>query len=154
MRNFDFTPLWRSTVGFDRLFDLIDQSLTLTDGDNYPPYNIERAGEDSYRISLALAGLKPDEITVTAEQNALIVEGRKADKGDHEYLYQGIAGRPFRHRFNLADYVEVKGASFENGLLQIDLVRELPETMKPRRIEIKSGVPGQDNQQIEQKAAA
>jgi len=78
MRNFDFTPFWRSTVGFDRLFDLIDQSLTLTDGDNYPPYNIERAGEDSYRISLALAGLKPDEITVTAEQNALIVEGRKA----------------------------------------------------------------------------
>lgn len=91
---------------------------------------------------------------MTAEQNALIVEGRKADKGDHEYLYQGIAGRPFRHRFNLADYVEVKGASYENGLLQIDLVRELPETMKPRRIEIKSGVPGQDNQQIEQKAAA
>ena len=154
MRNFDLTPLWRSTVGFDRLFDLIDDSLTLTDGDNYPPYNIERTGEDNYRISLALAGFKPDEITVTAEQNVLIVEGRKADKGDHEYLYQGIAGRPFRHQFNLADYVEVKGASFENGLLQIDLVRELPEAMKPRRIEIKSGVPGQDNQQIEQKTAA
>jgi molecular chaperone IbpA len=154
MRNFDLTPLWRSTVGFDRLFDLIDDSLRLTDGDNYPPYNIERTGEDSYRISLALAGFKPEEITVTAEQNMLTVEGRKPDKGDHEHLYQGIASRPFRRQFNLADYVEVKGASFENGLLQIDLVRELPEAMKPRRIEIKSGVTGQDNQQIEQKQAA
>jgi molecular chaperone IbpA len=154
MRNFDLTPLWRSTVGFDRLFDLIDDSLRLTDGDNYPPYNIERTGEDSYRISLALAGFKPDEVTVTAEQNMLTVEGRKSDKGDHEHLYQGIASRPFRRQFNLADHVEVKGASLENGLLQIDLVRELPEAMKPRRIEIKSGVTGQDNQQIEQKQAA
>jgi molecular chaperone IbpA len=154
MRNFDLTPLWRSTVGFDRLFDLIDDSLRLTDEDNYPPYNIERTGEDSYRISLALAGFKPDEFTVTAEQNMLTVEGGKSDKGDHEHLYQGIASRPFRRQFNLADYVEVKGASFENGLLQIDLVRELPETMKPRRIEIKSGATAQDNQQIEQRQAA
>ena len=154
MRNFDFTPLWRSTVGFDRLFDLIDESLTLTDGDNYPPYNIERTGEDSYRVSLALAGFKPDEITVTAEQNTFTVEGRKADQGDRAYLYQGITGRPFWRQFTLADYVEVKGASFENGLLHIDLVRELPEAMKPRRIEVKSGVTGQDNQQIEQKTAA
>jgi molecular chaperone IbpA len=153
MRNFDFTPLWRSTVGFDRLFDLIDESLTSTDEDNYPPYNIERTGEDSYRVSFALAGFKPDEISVTAEQNTFTVEGRKADKADRGYLYQGIAGRPFSRQFTLADYVEVKGASFENGLLHIDLVRELPEAMKSRRIEIKSGVSGQDNQQIEQKTA-
>ena len=108
MRNFDFTPLWRSTVGFDRLFDLIDESLTLTDEDNYPPYNIERTGEDSYRVTFALAGFKPDEISVTAEQNTFTVEGRKADKGDRGYLYQGIAGRPFSRQFTLADYVEVE----------------------------------------------
>jgi molecular chaperone IbpA len=153
MRNFDMTPLWRSTVGFDRLFDLIDDSLRLTGEDNYPPYNIEKVGDDEYRISLALAGFMPEEITVTAEQNMLTVEGRKGEKGDHQYLYQGISARPFRRHFNLADYVEVKGASFENGFLQINLVRELPEAMKPRRIAIKSGA-GNDNQQIERKEAA
>src|ERR1700704_1129494 len=115
MRNFDLTPLWRSTVGFDRLFDLIDDSLRLTDGDSYPPCNIESTGEDSYRISLALAGFKPDEVTVTAEQNMLTVEGRKSDKGDHEHLYRGIASRPFRRQFNLADHVQAKGASLEHG---------------------------------------
>jgi molecular chaperone IbpA len=154
MRDVDLTPVWRSTVGFDRLFDLIDDSLRLAGEDNYPPYNMARTGEDSYRISLALAGFKPEEVTVTAEQNMLTVEGRKAENGDREYLYQGISGRPFRRQFNLADYVEVKSASFENGLLQIDLVRELPEAMKPRRIEIKSGISGNDNQQIEHKQAA
>jgi molecular chaperone IbpA len=153
MRNFDLTPLWRSTVGFDRLFDLIDDSLRLAGEDNYPPYNIERAGEDEYRISLALAGFTPDEITVTAEQNVLTVEGRKAEKGDHQYLYQGISARPFRRQFNLADYVEVKGASFENGLLRVNLVRELPEAMKPRRIAIASGA-GNDNRQINHQEAA
>jgi molecular chaperone IbpA len=153
MRNFDMTPLWRSTVGFDRLFDLIDDSLRLTGEDNYPPYNIEKVGDDEYRISLALAGFMPEEITVTAEQNMLTVEGRKGEKGDHQYLYQGISARLFRRHFNLADYVEVKGASFENGFLQINLVRELPEAMKPRRIAIKSGA-GNDNQQIERKEAA
>jgi molecular chaperone IbpA len=153
MRNFDLTPLWRSTVGFDRLFDLIDDSLRLAGEDNYPPYNIERAGEDEYRISLALAGFTPDEITVTAEQNVLTVEGRKAEKGDHQYLYQGISARPFRRQFNLADYVEVKGASFQNGLLRINLVRELPEAMKPRRIAIASGA-GNDNRQVNHQEAA
>jgi molecular chaperone IbpA len=153
MRNFDLTPLWRSTVGFDRLFDLIDDSLRLAGEDNYPPYNIERAGEDEYRISLALAGFTPEEITVTAEQNVLTVEGRKAEKGDHQYLYQGISARPFRRQFNLADYVEVKGASFENGLLRINLVRELPEAMKPRRIAIASGA-GNDNRQVNHQEAA
>ena len=154
MRDFDLTPIWRSTVGFDRLVDLIDNSLRLAGEDNYPPYNIARTGEDNYRISLALAGFKPEEITVTAEQNMLTVEGRKVEKDDREYLYQGISARPFRHQFNLADYVGVKGATFEDGLLQIDLVRELPEAMKPRRIEIKSGPSGSDNQQIEHKQAA
>jgi molecular chaperone IbpA len=154
MRDFDLTPIWRSTVGFDRLVDLIDESLRSVGEDNYPPYNISRTGEDHYRISLALAGFKPEEITVTAEQNMLTVEGRKAEKADHEYLYQGISGRPFRRQFNLADYVEVKGASFEDGLLQVDLVRELPEAMKPRRIEIKSGPSRGETQQIEQKQAA
>jgi molecular chaperone IbpA len=126
----------------------------LSGEDNYPPYNIARTGEDNYRISLALAGFKPEEITVTAEQNMLTVEGRKAEKGDPEYLYQGISGRPFRRQFNLADYVEVKGASFEDGLLQVDLVRKLPEAMKPRRIAIKSGPSRGEPQQIEQKQAA
>jgi molecular chaperone IbpA len=153
MRNFDLTPIWRSTVGFDRLFDLIDDSLRLAGEDNYPPYNIERAGEDEYRISLALAGFTPEEITVTAEQNVLTVEGRKAEKGDHQYMYQGISARPFRRQFNLADHVEVKGASFENGLLRINLIRELPEAMKPRRIAIASGA-GNDNRQVNHQEAA
>jgi molecular chaperone IbpA len=154
MRNFDLAPIWRSTIGFDRLVDLIDDSLRLAGEDNYPPYNIARTGDDSYRISLALAGFKPEEITVTAAQNMLTVEGRKAEKDDREYLYQGISGRPFRRQFNLADYVEVKGASFEDGLLQVDLVRELPEAMKPRRIAIKSGPFHSATPQIEQKQAA
>jgi molecular chaperone IbpA len=152
MRDFDLTPIWRSTVGFDRLVNLIDESLRLAGEDNYPPYNIARTGEDHYRVSLALAGFKPEEITVTAEQNMLTIEGRKAEKDDRDYLYQGISGRPFRRQFNLADYVEVRGASFEDGLLEIDLVRELPEAMKPRRIEIKCD-PSR-TQQIEQKQAA
>lgn len=154
MRDFDLTPLWRSTVGFDRLVDLIGDSLRLEGEDNYPPYNIARTGEDDYRISLALAGFKPEEITVTAEQNMLTVEGRKAGKDDREYLYRGISGRPFRRQFNLADYVEVKGASFEDGLLQVDLARELPEAMKPRRIAVKSGPFHSETQHIEQKQAA
>jgi molecular chaperone IbpA len=153
MRTFDPTPLWRSTVGFDRLFDLIDSSLRETGDDNYPPYNIERT-EDTYHVSLALAGFAPDEVTVTAEQNMLTVEGRKDDQGDHQYLYQGISGRPFRRQFSLADYVQVKGATFKDGLLRIDLVREVPEAMKPRRIAIKSGNAAAESQQVECKNAA
>jgi molecular chaperone IbpA len=152
MRTFDPTPLWRSTIGFDRLFDLIDDTLRLTGEDNYPPYNIERIGEDEYRISLALAGFSADEVTITAEQNVLTVEGTKAEKGEHHYLYQGISARPFRRVFNLADYVQVRGASFKDGLLKIDLVREVPEAMKPRRIEIATG--NGNTRQIKQKEAA
>jgi molecular chaperone IbpA len=147
---FDTAPLWRSTVGFDRLFDLMDQSARFQANDTYPPYNIERAGEDHYRISLALAGFSPDEMTITAEQNSLTVEGSKAQKEDSEFLYQGISARPFRRVFNLADDVQVKAASFEDGLLRIDLVREVPEAMKPRRIAIN----GNKAQTIDQKKAA
>ena len=150
--SFDFAPLWRSTIGFDHLADLVDSTLRQTNEDNYPPYNIERSGEDHYRISLAMAGFGPSDITVTAEQNAITIEGKKAETGAREYLYQGIAARPFRRVFNLADYVQVKEASFQDGLLIIDLVREVPEAMKPRRIAITSGAPAAS--QIEQKKAA
>lgn len=150
MRTYDFAPLWRSTIGFDRLFDLLDETQRAAE-DNYPPYNIERLGEDRYQISLALAGFSPDEITITAEQNVLTVEGRKLDKEQREYIYQGISARPFKRQFNLADYVQVKGASFDNGLLRIELVREIPEAMKPRRIAI-GGVTQPAT--IEQKKAA
>jgi molecular chaperone IbpA len=152
MRNLDLSSLWRSSVGFDRLFDLIDESARWAGEENhYPPYNIERTGEDRYQISLALAGFTPEEVSITAEQNVLTVEGRKAEKTDHQYLYQGISARPFRRVFNLADYVEVKGASFEGGLLKIDLMREIPEAMRPRRIAINAG---NDNKTIEHKRAA
>jgi molecular chaperone IbpA len=153
MRNFDLTPLWRSTIGFDRLFDLLDNSPRLGGEDHYPPYDIARTGEDAYRISLALAGFAPDEITVTAEQTLLTVEGRKTENGDRQYLYQGISTRPFRRQFNLADHVNVTGAWFENGLLQIDLERKVPEAMKPRRIAITSGAPC-DGQPIDHRKAA
>ena len=126
MRTYDFAPLWRLSIGFDRLFDLLDETQRATE-DHYPPYNIERLGEDRYRISLALAGFSPDEIAITAERNVLTVEGRKADKEQREYLYQGISARPFKRQFNLADYVQVKEAAFDNGLLRIELVREIPE---------------------------
>jgi molecular chaperone IbpA len=152
MRTFDPTTLWRSTVGFDRLFNLIDESTRWTaDDTNYPPYNIERIGDDHYQISLALAGFSPDDVTITAEQNVLTVEGRKAEQTEHHYLYQGISARPFRRVFSLADYVQVKGASFEGGLLKIDLVRELPEAMKPRRIAINGT---SDNRRLQHQKAA
>ncbi|MHC4042836.1 Hsp20 family protein [Bradyrhizobium sp. 23AC] len=149
---FDFAPLWRSTIGFDHLADLVDSTLRQTNEDNYPPYNIERSSEDHYRITLAVAGFGADDIAVTAEQNALTIEGRKPEKLAGEYLFQGIAARPFRRVFNLADYVQVKEASFRDGLLIIDLVREVPEAMKPRRIQIAGG--GSSSAQIEQKKAA
>jgi len=140
MRNLHQDPFWRTSIGFDRLFDLMDQSLRFEPEDHYPPCNIVRTGEDSYRISLAVAGFKPEQISVTAQQNTLTVTGSVYQtQNEPEYLYRGIGARPFERRFNLADYVEVKGAAFEDGLLQIDLERQLPEAMKPRRIEVKVG---------------
>src|SRR5215216_7036850 len=139
MRNSNLAPFWRSSVGFDRLFDLIDDTLRFEPEDHYPPYNIVRTGEDTYRISLAAAGFDPQDISVTAQQNLVTVIGRKPQGEDRDYLYRGISGRPFERRFGVADYVQVAGASFENGLLHIDLVRELPDAMKPRRIEIHTG---------------
>ena len=141
MRNYDFAPLWRSSVGFDRLFDLINDTQRLDAQDNYPPYDIVRTGDDTFRINLAVAGFAPSDINITAQQNLLIVSGRKTDTEKVEYLYQGISARAFERRFNLADHVEVENASFENGLLQLDLARKIPEAMKPRRIEINATIP-------------
>lgn len=153
MTNYDLTPFWRSTVGFDRLFDMLeDDGFHRSAEHNYPPYNIERTGEDSYEVTLAVAGFMPEEIAITAEQNVLTVEGRKTEKTERHYLYHGISGRAFRRQFNLADYVEVEGATFENGLLQIRLTRKIPESMKPRRIEINTGAPAQ--KQMEHRKAA
>jgi len=149
MRTYDFAPLWRSTVGFDRLFDLAQAAAQHAGEDNYPPYNIERLGEDSYQISLAVAGFSPDEISITAEQNVVTIEGNKPEKAEREFLYRGISTRHFKRQFNLADYVQVKNASFDNGLLQIELVREIPEAMKPRKIAIN----GSNVHQLEATAA-
>ena len=140
MRTFDFAPLWRSTIGFDRFFDLVNETQHL-EVDNYPPYDVLRTGEDSYRINIAVAGFSPDEITITAQQGKLTITGRKmeqASTGNLEVLYRGISGRPFERTFSLDDHVEVQGASFENGLLQVDLVRRIPEAMKPRKIAIRA----------------
>lgn len=143
--NLNLDPFWRSSVGFDRVFDMMDSSLRYQPDDNYPPYNIVRIGENAYRISLAVAGFRPDQINVTVHQNTLIVSGRETQKTDQDYLHQGIASRAFERRFSLADFVQVREASFEDGLLQIDLVREVPEAMKPRRIEIRSGTTVQNS---------
>jgi molecular chaperone IbpA len=146
MRNYDFSPLCRSTIGFDRLFDLAEAAQHSTE-ETYPPYNIERLSDDRYQISLALAGFAPEDITLTAEQNVLTVEGAKLEKKDQDFLYRGIAMRPFKRQFNLADYVQVCGAAFDNGLLKIELVREIPEAMKPRRIPI-GGVAASDTAKL------
>jgi molecular chaperone IbpA len=151
MRTYDFSPLWRSTIGFDRLFDLAEAAQRAGE-DNYPPYNIERLADDRYQISLAVGGFATDEIAVTAEQNVVTIEGNKSEKAEREFLYRGISTRSFKRQFSLADHVEVKGATFDNGLLQIELVRQIPEAMKPRRIAI-SGVPVSNAQQIEARAA-
>jgi molecular chaperone IbpA len=140
MRTYDFSPLWRSTVGFDRLFDQINNTQQLLENqEGYPPYDIVRTGEESFRISVALAGFTPDDIAITAQQNLLTLAGRRTDNQEHEYVYKGISARPFERRFSLADHVEVERATFEDGLLQIDLVRKVPEALKPRRIEIGGG---------------
>jgi len=138
MRTYDFAPLSRSSVGFDRLFDLINSNAQRLNGQetNFPPYDIARIDDDTYRITLAVAGFSPEEISITAQQNLLAVAGQKKETGEHQYLHRGISAQSFDKQFNLADHVEVTGASFENGLLQIELVRKIPEAMKPRRIQI------------------
>jgi molecular chaperone IbpA len=135
MRNYDFTPLWRSTVGFDRTFDLLNNSK-MEGQEGFPPYDIARTGDENYRITLAVAGFSPEDITVTAHQNLLTAVGREPEAANCEYLYRGISARPFERHFSLADFVEVDKASCDNGLLQIDLVRKVPEAMRSRRIEI------------------
>lgn len=142
--NFDFTPYRRSTVGFDRLFDLLETGLRADATDGYPPFDIVKDGEDSYRITLAVAGFRPDEIEIVAQQNQLTVTGKRAeDQQQGEYLHRGIATRAFERRFQLADFIEAGDARFENGLLSIQLKRVVPEAMKPRKIAI-GGTPAND----------
>jgi molecular chaperone IbpA len=136
MGPYDFTPLWKSTIGFDHQFDLLNNSQLLESQDGYPSYDIARTGDESYRISLALAGFSSDDITITAQQNLLTIAGRHPEGPNQEFIYQGISARPFERRFSLADHVEVEHAALENGLLRIDLVRKVPDAMKPRRIEV------------------
>lgn len=136
MRTFDLTPLYRSTVGFDRVFDMLD-AVSKGESNGYPPYNIERIDENDYRITLAVAGFGEDDLDVEIHENTLKVTGSRSDVDQgREFLYQGIAGRSFERRFELAEHVKVAGASLVNGLLNIDLKREIPETLKPRKIAI------------------
>jgi molecular chaperone IbpA len=138
MRNLDFAPLYRATVGFDRIADLMDRALSADiPQPTYPPYNIEKTAEDSYRISIAVAGFSPDDLTVDVREGSLYVAARRADEATEKtFLHRGIATRAFERRFALADHVKVKGATHEHGMLHIDLQRETPEALKPRRIEI------------------
>lgn len=139
MRHVDFSPLYRSTVGFDRLFTMLDSLAQPEQAQTYPPYNIERTGENAYRITMAVAGFGEDELSIEAREHTLTVKGEKADENTDEVgdvLYRGIAKRAFERRFQLAEHVEIKGASLKNGLLHVDLVREIPEAMKPRKIAI------------------
>ena len=140
MRNYDFAPLYRSTVGFDRLANMLDRALTADVGTNtYPPYNIEKSGENTYRISVAVAGFSEDELNVEMRDGQLVISAKKAeaeDKDASKYLHRGIASRAFEKRFQMADHVRPVGAETKDGLLHIDLVREVPEALKPRRIEI------------------
>lgn len=138
--NFDFSPYRRSTVGFDRLFDFLENARA-EQADNYPPYDIEKVSDDRYRITLAVAGFRPSDIDITARQNLLVISGRKAENRnkDGNYVHMGIATRAFERRFELADFVRADGADLQDGLLTIELVREIPDAMKPRKIEIGSG---------------
>lgn len=134
--NLDFAPLYRSSVGFDRMFNLLESASRVQSIDNWPPYDIVKIGDDDYQITMALAGFTDDELAITYEPNLLIVEGQKAGEEERQYLHRGIAGRTFQRRFELADHVKVEGASLNNGLLTVTLKREIPEAKKPRRIEI------------------
>lgn len=159
MRNFDLTPLYRSSIGFDRMASLLDSVMRAEQSQpSYPPYNIELTGEDQYRISMAVAGFDQSELTIEAKQNTLTVTGTKPDgREERTFLHRGIAARDFERRFQLADHVKVVAATMENGLLHIELVREIPEAMKPRTIEIISEPDRQpravENQTVENKVA-
>ncbi len=151
MTSFDFAPLYRSAIGFDRLAQLMDNALRADSQPSYPPYNIELAGEDKYRISMAVAGFDRSELDIEVEQDGLKIVGRKQKQAAKAtYLHRGIAARDFEHRFQLAEHVKVVGASLENGLLNIELVREVPEAMKPRRVSIGGG----DNVKVLDREAA
>jgi molecular chaperone IbpA len=153
MDSFDLSPLFRSTIGFDRLMRLADAATRVDSAASaYPPYNIETTGENAYRLTMAVAGFSGDELDVTVKENALLISGRaKKEEEGKEYLYRGIARRAFERRFQLADHIKVLGASLDNGLLHVDLVREIPEAMKPRKIEITTT--GPQPKVIDQKAA-
>lgn len=157
MRTFDLTPLYRNTVGFDRLFSLLDTVGGVDAAPTYPPYNIERTGENEYRITVAVAGFTPAELSIEAKENALTLRGEKAEAETTERsqtLYRGIAARAFERRFQLADHMEVRGARLENGLLHVELVRNIPEAKKPRTIAITTAEPANAPQAVENKAAA
>ena len=156
MDRFDFSPLFRSTIGFDRLTRIADAASRI---DNaalaYPPYNIEKTGEDAYRLTMAVAGFSPDEVDVTVHQNTLLVTGKaKKEEDESRFLHRGIARRAFERRFSLADHIKVVGACLDKGMLHVDLVHEVPEEAKPRKIEILCGQPQNAPQQAEQKQAA
>lgn len=151
MNTIDLSPLFRSTIGFDRVSRLLDSALAGGDAPSYPPYNIEKLGENEYRLVFAVAGFSDDDLTVTVKENTLFVEGKVGEKDeDVRYLHRGIAGRAFERRFELADHIQVEGGRLENGLLVIDLKREIPEALKPRQIPISAG----QSKAIEQKVAA
>ena len=142
---FDFAPFRRSTIGFDRLFDLLENNTIGQGAENYPPFDLIRLDDNHYRINLAVAGFDRDEIEITAQQNQLIVSGRKGDDDKVDYIHRGIANRQFERRFGLADFIKVADADLHDGLLSIDLIREIPEAMRPRKIDIGGTQPKQDS---------
>ena len=154
MRMIDSAPLSRSAIGFDRLFDLLDQTAGFEPDEGFPPYDIEKTGEDAYRVTLAVPGFQPDEISIEGRPNLLVVSGRRPTDRGGQYLHRGLTARGFERRFDLADFVEVKGACLENGLLTVELQREVPEAMRPRRVEIAVGGTAQGPRQIEGHQAA
>ena len=151
MDGYDFSPLFRSTIGFDHLMRLVDSTSRLDAGASYPPYNIEVTGENAYRLTMAVAGFAAEDIDLTVKENALLVSGRSRKEEGAEFLHHGLARRAFERRFQLADHIKVTGASLENGLLHVELVREIPEAMKPRKIDIAVGTAKRET--IEQQAA-
>jgi molecular chaperone IbpA len=155
--SYDYSPLFRSSIGFDRVFNLLENAQRVRPISDWPPYDILKTGDDTYRITLAVAGFDEEDLDLTFQSNLLIVTGRKEGDKAEGYLHRGIAGRPFEHRFELADHVKVTGASLDNGILSVDLLREIPDEMKPRKIEIQTvaaSVTSADPQQIEGQRAA